>query len=261
MTATATGRALAPCRRPLWQALLLAALFLGPATGAWAWFHVNPREWATRYEFGATNAISGYRFRTEAVGEEAVETLATTNLFNGAFWNDAGERFIVFMGDWREKSARQMSVIQHTPDICWVGSGWSPVDLGQPDRIAIELNGVTLPFECRAFRAPKGDDIELTAWCALANGQVFEEGGRFTGSTSNYMERRAGLREAGRRRALTSFFNAVRQRIPAEGTKQFVRFSAPVKGDWRITAAQLKMFAAKWLTLRISAGAGQGTTP
>jgi Protein of unknown function (DUF3485) len=239
-------------RRSGWQAATLGLLFLTPVAGAWAWFHIHPREYETRLEFAAKREVPGYSFNQVSVDETVVETLATTNILNGAFVSDLGDRFIVFAGDWRDKTARQMAVIQHTPDICWVGAGWSPVELGQPDRLELNLGGSKLPFECRAFVAPNKRDVELTVWCALANGQVFEEGGRFSGATDTYENRSAGIREAGRRRALTSFLSAVRQRIPAEGTKQFVRFSAPVKGDWRITAARLRAFAEKWLDVRVS---------
>jgi hypothetical protein len=31
----------------------------------------------------------------------------------------------------------------HPPDLCWVGVGWTPENLGQPDNIILSFEGAT----------------------------------------------------------------------------------------------------------------------
>lgn len=238
--------------RPWWQAVLLAGLFFGPAAAGWAWFNVAPQRNATSYEIRPRAPVAGFRFEDEPVDSSAIEILQTTNLINGSFIGGLDQRVTVFMGDWREKSARQMSVIQHTPDICWVRNGWNPVKLGQPDTLDVELGGVRIPFECRVYQMPGSAIPELTIWCALASGQVLHEGGQSGAAGESRYEREAAVRESGRRRAATTFLGVVKDRIPADGRKQFVRLSAPVRGDWRLAAAELRLFSAQWLELLVS---------
>jgi hypothetical protein len=233
------------------KALLLSisVLFLTASVGAWSWFHVNPHKFSTVYEFTARTNIQGFSYVPEALNEKVTDILATTNIVSGRFSNKDGELYTVFLGDWSERSARQMTVVGHTPDICWVEVGWKILELGQPDKVILDFGGTKIPFECRVFKDRDGRQVELAVWCTIVSGQVFEEGERFISAED---DKRKNLYTVGRQRSVTMFLNAVSRRIPSTGTKQFVRFSVPVHRDWHLAVAQVKAFADKWLELKIS---------
>ena len=239
-------------RHRLVQLLLMFLLFLGSSVGSWAWFHVSPQKYPVSYHFHVRQQVAGYEFVPEAVAEEAVEILATTNLFNGRFVREKRDRFTVFAGEWTGRDAREMSVVQHTPDICWVTVGARPVDMGQPSVVEVPLAGEKVAFECRVFNMGHDSIPEMTIWCATATGQVLMEGGRFSGEATSEWEKRKLMNHYTRIRSMNTFLQAVKNRIPGDGSKQFVRLSTGVTGDWRITLAQLKDFAQQWLELEVA---------
>ncbi|HTI71395.1 MAG TPA: hypothetical protein VMF06_15595 [Candidatus Limnocylindria bacterium] len=228
---------------------LLAIIFALALLGPWAWFNVAtpiPAKWLV---FHAQTKMSGYNFKPEVVAEEALETLATTNIVNGVYFN-ANNRFYAFAADWLAKDARQMSVVQHTPDICWIGAGFELAELGQPTSISLDLQGETVPFECRVFRVPQSGHHEMVLWCTLVSGQVLEEGNRFASHEDNSSQwRRSEIN--GRLRAASQFVRTVSGRIRGDGSKQFVRFSAPVTTNWKDSLQMLSQFASKWLEVEV----------
>ena len=48
-------------------------------------------------------------------------------------------RVTIFLASWPAGDSKGLTAIQHTPDICWGGSGWKPLNLGQPQQILIQL--------------------------------------------------------------------------------------------------------------------------
>lgn len=252
----------------LLRAVILAGLFLGAVGSAWAWYNVNPKRFDTAYEFTPRTQISGLEYEAFAVDATTRETLATTNLFNGVFKLKGESKFVAFLATWNAADSKQMGVVAHTPDICWVGAGWVPVSLGQPRSTNILVNGVSIPFEVRAFRAGDHPRVELTVWCTLVSGQVFDEGNRFeppAASTEPSGANDALLNQAAnsRTRSGGQFIRVVRERIAGDGSKQFVRFSTGVETDWRKSLEELQKFAGSWLTLNVThpAGAISAKTP
>jgi len=49
------------------------------------------------------------------------------------------ERVTVFLASWPAGDSRGLTALQHTPDICWGGSGWKPLNLGQPSQISLDI--------------------------------------------------------------------------------------------------------------------------
>lgn len=240
--------------KPVNRAALAIAtlLFVAATAGAWAWFNVATPVREDSLEFQPRAQLPGTEFKPMPIDERDMEVLANTNLLSGRFSSkDAGD-FIVFFGDWRATSARQMNVVQHTPDICWVGGGWVAVDVGQPSKIEIDFGGRKIPFECRAFRAPRSDHVELTVWCTLVSGQLFEEGERFEAEQDLKKDVRTRQASANRRRGSEQFFRVLRERIPGDGSKQFVRFSTAVRNDTPRALERLKAFGQRWLELKVN---------
>lgn len=248
---------------PMTVVFCLFALTIG---AAWGWFHVNPRQYATRLKFGVRRDVASYQFTNLVLSEGVLDELAisTNDLVNGIYNRvppatpGVPERITVFYAGWAARSAREMSVVQHTPDICWVGAGAVPIALGQPSSVLLDLSGTPVPFECRVFLFQDGAR-EMSLWCTLVSGQVYGEGLRFSpekspiDATSNAQDPIAARYAAGRRVGGNQFLNAVRQRIAGTGEKQFVRLSTPVyRDDWTEALDRLRTFANSWLLLQVS---------
>lgn len=218
---------------------IIALFLLGPA-GAWAWFHLGTRPPEEVYEFVVRTDAPGLKFTPLPVGEKEMDVLATTNLVNGEF-SDGNHKVTVFAAEWSGESAKELSVVQHTPDICWVRVGFTPVDVGQPPSRTFEIDGVPVPFECRVFEIQ--GRRELTFWCTLLSGQFHEEGARFRPAAGSYTGGSGAAEQGIRARLLagSQFLSAVTRRQAADGTKQFVRFSTPIDAGWE--AAQMRIAA------------------
>jgi len=227
---------------------IVVLFLLGPA-GAWAWFHVGTPPQEVVYEFAVRTNLPGLRFTPIPVGAKEMDILATTNLLNGEF-SDGRNTVTVFAADWEAEKAREMSMLGHTPDVCWVSIGFKSARLGQPMIVDISLDSGVLPFECRAFIAPQTGQTELTLWCTLVGGRPLEGGFRFLGSVETDGEARADSSDNSRRRGANMFLRAVAGRIPSNGRKQFVRLSTRVqRGDWKAALDSLEAFAPGWIEL------------
>ena len=227
----------------------LAALFLGTVAAAWAWFHVGAGTPAGALHFEVRREIPGWRFEPEELSQRAQDVLATTNVVHGSFFAVGGGEVIVFAGEWHADNAHQMSVVNHTPDLCWVKVGWEPVSLGQPQKLRLQFSGHEVPFECRVFQTPGAQQRQLVLWTTVLGGRVVEEGDRFQAEAGEGAARRLRRATSARRLAAAHFTTALRERIPGTGFKQFIRFSVPMSGDWEEAAAVLGDFAPRWLDL------------
>jgi len=231
---------------------LIFSFFILATGGAWAWYHVIPKQFPVSYAFQAREHVPGLSFKAEPVTGNAVEILATTNLINGTFARSGGQRFMVFMGTWDGQDPKQMSVVGHTPDICWVGAGWTQMPMNHPDKLELDFRGTRLPFEVRVFKAPQGNHLELTVWATLVSGQVYQEVGRFVLPEDAPEAWRARSAYGARHVLKGQLFKAISERIPGTGNKQFVRFSTPLTGDLPPALDSLKQFGEQWLELQVT---------
>jgi hypothetical protein len=232
----------------------ITLLFVSTITGAWAWFHIAPTQDFERLRFEVGSEVEGWRFAPEPVSDAVKQTLATTRLLNGSFSAEPDRRVTVFAAEWRANDQHTLSVVQHTPDICWVGIGLAPVDAGQPDRIQLNLAGRAFPFECRVFSVPGGRAKELVVWCTLLSGQVMEESGRWRIEEDAAASSAERFHWASRRLALGQLARNVLARRPAAGHKQFVRLSAPFQSSWKDSLDELRAFIPKWIQVHTEPG-------
>jgi len=231
------------------RTLIFPALFFATVLAVRAWFASGSEKEVERLHFRVRDELPGWKFEPEKVADRAQEILATTNLFNGTYYSTNGQRITAFVAEWRAESSEAMSVVQHTPDLCWVGAGMKPANLGQPGRVEVQLGGRAIPFECRVFGPPQGSSRELVLWCTLVGGAILPETGRWAVEENVNLHSRARFDWAGRRLAASHFLGNVRERRRGVGEKQFVRFSAPVDGGWEQSLQNLKTFAPMWLDL------------
>lgn len=228
--------------------VLVALLFALAVGGPWAWFHVAAPKPEGGVRLEARAELPGYTFRPEVLTEEVLGLLATTNVLNGSFYHRGeGRRVTVFKADWLPTEGVGKTVVNHTPDVCWVNSGWRPVEAGQPDLQTFRISDRAVPFECRVFEAPDRSR-EVIVWCTLVNGEAQTEPFRFRGDASRGGRWRAALNLS--RLAVGRFVARVERRYPATGFKQFYRFSMRLEGDTRISLQQLSRFAGEWLSAR-----------
>lgn len=230
----------------------MAGVFVVAVAAGWAWFHVGITPPEKSYSIHAKEAVAGYKFKTIPVGDQAVETLATTNLLNGVFEGQGNDRYIVFAADWQAKGKKGMGVIAHTPEICWVGAGFSLTHIGEPAFMDVEISGEKVPFECRVFRTPDQRSVEMVAWCSVVSGQWLEEGFRYQPDRAQEGSAKERQADNSRVRGVNSFVRALKTRQPGDGTKQFVRFSTGVGADWKESYARLQRFAREWLEVQVN---------
>ena len=254
------------------------ALFILAVVGAWGWFHWFPRNFTTRMRLSVRPSVTGYSFTNDLVTPDVLDMLAvsTNDLVSGVFQPSGGRtargngrnngRYSVFYAGWSARSAKEMSVVMHTPDVCWVGAGAVPVALGQPGWVELNLGGASAPFECRVFEL-RPNQRELTLWCTLVNGQVYGEAYRFAPASprvsggASVADAAQAKVAAGRRVGGNQFLHAVRERVPGTGEKQFVRLSTTVEGaDWAGALERLRGFGAAWLTLELVSEASRPGT-
>ncbi|MEO8425604.1 MAG: hypothetical protein ABI651_00695, partial [Verrucomicrobiota bacterium] len=190
--------------------------------------------------------VPNYTFKPEPIGEAAIEILGTTNLVNGIFTDESKERIGVFLAKWHAGDGQRLAATQHTPDLCWVGVGWTPENLGQPESIILRFEGRDVPFECRVFKSPDSSSNELVVWCTLIGGRVMPEAARFRSTSDvtkwNYVVFRG-------KRFFANAWRELKQRSATKGDKQFVRCSVRLHGGWSGAVKQLQAFGPRWLKL------------
>jgi hypothetical protein len=187
------------------------------------------------------------------------------------------DRVTVFVAFWAGADRKGLSVVQHTPDICWLGNGWIPLDLGVPKQVQIGLSvkdtpskisysdstaltdglstlkvsdrifgsNITLPFECRTFELRGVGAREMGLWCTLIGGKMLFEPTRYQGVSTQGHDGYTTPYE--RSLAANHFSQAVKARMQSHGNKQFIRYSVPLTGDWQGALQNLKAFGDAWL--------------
>ncbi len=235
----------------LTRALGLNLLFFLGICAAWAWFNVAPPTPTHAYRFLIKTNLPGWQFEPIPLNAKVIETLATTHLLNGVFHGPNGERINIFLGEWHADKVHDLSVVTHTPDVCWTRVGWIPSTSEKTPKVSLQFPGVEIPFETRIFKSPNGVDKEMVIWCIIVNGTIN------TYSISTFIEKSSfpapSLRiptESARKIAELQFANAVQSRTKGAGLKQFIRMSAPQKTDLASVVRDLQAFGQEWLQIQ-----------
>lgn len=257
---------------------LIFGLFLASIALPWLWFHTGPALSAERFKIVVSQQVSGFSYTKTTVSEQELRILATTNLMNGKFvlQGNAPEKqktrenrripeksIRTFVAEWKAESGQDLAVVHHTPDICWIRAGWSPISLGQPTQALLELpsqgqnshspSTVQFPFECRVFRLPNGGYPEMVLWCTLVGGQVLPEIHLFQVLTDDSADQPTVKRPIGsfaRRLAISHLWQLVQRRVPAQSSKQFVRLSIPITDSWESALEDARSFAKQWIEVK-----------
>ena len=237
-----------------WVFLLLTVAAI---SGAFGWMHlgaINPTQ-GIRLE--TAESVVGYEFSHESLSEFALGMLLTTNYVNGVFRREGESPVTVFAADW-ESDGSGLTVVQHTPDICWVQGGWTYGESGLPSSVEMEVsfgtrsNSVSIPFECRLFVSPDRVRKELTLWTTILGGVPVAESPSIAADNdlpSFFQHGKIRGPITRTKMAARRFTDAVARKAFATGDKQFVRFSITASHDQNHDLDQLRNFASRWLSL------------
>jgi hypothetical protein len=213
--------------RSLPAVLLFGLAVMG--TALWAWIPWPPPQDPVFLK--ARQEIPGYRFQPIPLGQQVAETLATPDLLNGQFWDARSNRVSVFHASWQPGQGTGAVVFGHTPELCWVGAGFSTLHLGEPSQVSWGFSGGSIPFQCRILQHPVLAAPEITLWAACLDGHWDEI---VYGSPPNMTEGPATLSaylQESWRTVVTrgaSVRRLLKRPLTQNARKQFVRFSHPV---------------------------------
>ena len=218
--------------------------------GTWIGVQSRIRPTENPLFFSGRTAMPGYRFQAVPLGRPVEETLGTTRLRNGHFFDARSNRVSVFQADWKAGEGDGGNLFGHTPEICWVGGGFRTVRMGEPSQVFVELAGQRVPFQCRILTHPGLPTPEITLWAACIDGRWDDvrlgppaDMGKPDTTVRSY------VRDVGR--TLSTRWAAVcrvaLKPFAIHGPKQFVRVSLPVTAGWPAALADLERFTQAWL--------------
>jgi hypothetical protein len=189
------------------------------------------------------NIFSDWSFDENPLSEEVLNKLGNGDIKNGVFRNSQSSLQVrYFLGKWDPSNPKQMAVVSHTPDICWVGAGWKAIDLDQPSVTYIPWldagSGKTLEieFQTRVFEHVLSKERELAMWCTLVDGRPIVEP-KIIDENNMVLSKNLFKRALGSLRnsqlALNRFHTALTERKSWSGPKTFLRISMPLSdGTW-----------------------------
>jgi hypothetical protein len=235
-------------RRRIW---IVPAVLCACVAALW----VFPEIWYSKHGaeqavwFAERSEIPGWKYTEEPVSESAERILVADRTINGEF--RSGERAVrVFSAKRYEEKANEIGLFVHTPDRCWVESGWT-IEPVAPDVVEVIVHGVRLTMERRLFNL-RGER-ELVYFCGLVGGQALPyrlDHNLSVGMRTALKERQDTAGAAARvsdmhfwKRLGTSFAS----RRALDGPKEFIRISTPVNGDLAEADELLREFLGQWL--------------
>lgn len=242
---------LAPSRARVLSSIVVTVVLFGVAVlGTGLWIRTQTRPPQNPLFLTARHQIPGHQFQPVPLGEMVADTLATTNLFNGHFYDSHSNRVSVFEAQWSAGQGNGGNLFGHTPEICWAGQGFRTIRMGEPSQVFLSLAGRRIPFQCRVLRHPELPTPEITLWAACLDGRWDDI---LFGPPPNLNDEAATvgtyLQEVGR--TFTTRWASIRRLVQNPFTigarKQFIRFSIPLHTGWESALVELEHFAELWL--------------
>jgi hypothetical protein len=224
-------------------------LFLGAVIVAEVWVLWPPLRPEEPLYLRPRTTLAGYRFETVPLNVNISVILGTTNILNGHFFDTQSNRVSVFQAEWAPGQGTGANVFGHTPEICWVGSGFRTVQQDQPDELAMPFAGMWIPFQCRVMQHPALSLPEITVWAVCWDGRWDCLQFYPPYQTEECVLPPPALKQFGR--ILKNRLEVIRRlsyiRPAHNGRKQFIRLSKPIMTDSKTALQELEQFAAVWL--------------
>ena len=162
---------IARSNRPIWwKGLFGLSFFCLAVIGPGLWVQFRTRLPEDQFFLSVRREVPGWWFSPVALDTQTKKILEASELFNGHFIDARSNRVSVFAADWQPGQG-DLDSLGHTPEICWVGTGFQIVPFGGPSQLSISVGGRQIPFQCRVLKHSDLAAPEITLWAACIDGQ------------------------------------------------------------------------------------------
>jgi hypothetical protein len=230
---------------PIVLSVLVAALWSFPSV----WYTKTGND--QPHWFGENTNISGWDYVPVPVSASAERTLVADRVVNGEFNRAGRDPIRVFSAKRFEEKVNEIGLFVHTPDRCWVESGWK-IEPIAPDLRALELHGLKILVERRIFNFKEAR--ELVYFFGLVGGAPLPyrlDHNLSVGVRSKLAQpdtSRTALVRVSDTHYWSRLWESFTSRRELFGPKQFIRISTPVHGEDLHEADQrLEKFLGEWL--------------
>jgi hypothetical protein len=228
--------------------IILACLFVTSIIGPYFWYQSYRLKNESEPLLGVKSCDPLWRCDPIPLSPRAKSILRPTEYVNSRYTLANGQTFSAFYANWNADSQTDITVIQHTPDVCWTLEGWRPI--GKADRIVCSLSNVSIPFKCRIFENQASKRKEIVFWCALANSSPIEESGMFEILQPSAGENLDWSNSASTYVRAENFMTIVSKKISGGGKKQFLRVSTELLNSEQSAKENIKTFISSWVGIR-----------
>lgn len=233
-----------------WFSVLFFCLgILGPAS----WNYLPRKSLTDPVFITPRRHVQGFYFHEVRLSPKESDTLGTTNILNGHFFNTSSNRVSIFHAHWEPGTSSAPSAFGHTPELCWTGSGFRIVQLGQPTEVLLRLSDRFILFQCSIFTHPTLSKPEVVLWTAGMDGNWSDFNLKSyinfdinPPANISYIEKHR--RSIAVQWALVSQME--RNYFTRNSQKEFIRFSQSLNADWQTVVGNLENFAQQWLALK-----------
>ena len=228
---------------PIALCLVIGALWIFPKI----WYSQAPTQ--KSMWFAERTSVPGWDYTSVPIAESAERILVADRTVNGEF-KRGNEAVRVFSAKRYVEKSNEVGLFVHTPDRCWVESGWK-IEPTAPDVVEMTVHGVRLLVERRIFEFRGAR--ELVYFAGLVGGQPLPY--RLDHNLS------VGMRTAFKDSAVSGtaarasdahfwqrLWKSFASRSELLGPKHFIRISTPIRGGDAAAADKvLQDFVAHWL--------------
>jgi hypothetical protein len=235
---------------------LLFFLFLICTLGPSMWSMVNSNKLSKNQQIFCfpKRSLDNYKYFPVHLEDAVSESLGTTNLLNGHFFDYESNRVSVFVATWLPGEGTIGNIFAHNPEVCWVAAGFQTQHLGEVDILQITNSGKTIPFQCRILKSPSMRYPEITIWAICIDGKWDE---LEFGSPPNMQTEIATVEDYVKAAFRSIKVRAIAvHRLLAQPTsmnchKQIIRISKPLDSTWTDAINKLSLFLEEWLTVQV----------
>jgi hypothetical protein len=215
----------------------------------WLWFQSHDRNPEKKFFLTARNEIQGWQFVPIGLGVQAERSLGATELLNGHFVGADSQRVSVFAANWKPGQG-DFSSVEHTPEKCWVRTGFRIAAHEVPSQIFISIAGRQIPFQCRILSHSNLANPEITLWAACGRwDEARYEPPQDQMERASTVQNQFRILMASYKNLWAIFRERISFRINPLARKQFIRFSTPMTKQWQQGVVELAAFGERWLTL------------
>ena len=234
-----------------WKSLFGLSLFCLAVIGPGLWVQSRTQLPEDQFFLSVRREVPGWRFSPVSLDTKTKKILEASELFNGHFIDARSQRVSVFVGNWQPGQG-DISSVTHTPEKCWVGTGFHIVEYGGPSQVTIPIGGRQISFQCRVLKRSDLGTAEITLWAAcidgLWDGIPYELPPEQIPDAYTALDRFQNML-VGYKNRWTFLCDRLLFRLNSAGRKQFVRLSTPLTTEWQPALVELVAFADRWLEL------------